>query len=84
VLGLCALGLGAARVVAVDLKPGAVEATRSNATLNGMDRRLEATDAPLGEIDGTFDAVLANIGRAASSPWLPTSSSACRREVGWR
>jgi len=34
--------------VAVDLKPGAVEATRSNATLNGMDRRLDATDAPLG------------------------------------
>jgi ribosomal protein L11 methylase PrmA len=48
VLGLCALGLGAARVVAVDLKPGAVEATRSNVTLNWMDRRLDATDAPLG------------------------------------
>lgn len=65
VLGLCALGLGAAQVVAVDLKPEAVEATRSNAALNRMDGRLEATDVPLGEIDGTFDAVLANIGRAA-------------------
>ena len=65
VLGLCALGLGAGRVVAVDLKPDAVEATRRNAALNGMDGRVEATDAVLGEIDGTFDVVLANIGRAA-------------------
>ena len=30
-----------------------------------MDGRLEATDAVLSEIDGTFDVVLANIGRAA-------------------
>ena len=36
VLGLCALRLGAAQVVAVDIKPEAVEATRRNAALNGL------------------------------------------------
>ena len=65
VLGLCALGLGASRVVAVDIKAEAVEATRRNAALNGMDRRLEATLAPLEEIDDAFDVVVANVGRAA-------------------
>ena len=65
VLGLCALGLGAARVVAVDVQPHAVEATVRNAVLNGMEAQLDATAAPLGELDGAFDVVLANIGRAA-------------------
>jgi ribosomal protein L11 methyltransferase len=65
VLGLCALGLGASRVVAVDVKADAVEAVRRNAALNGMGRRVEATLAPLEEIDGTFDVVVANVGRAA-------------------
>jgi len=65
VLGLCALALGASRVVAVDLKADAVDATRRNAALNGMDGRVEATIAPLGEIGGAFDVVVANVGRAA-------------------
>ena len=65
VLGLCALRLGASRVVATDLKAEAVAATQRNATLNGMDERLEATRAPLEEIEGTFDIVVANVGRAA-------------------
>ncbi len=65
VLGLCALALGAAQVVAIDVKPEAVEATRRNAALNGMEGRMTAVFAPLAEIDGTFDVVLANIGRSA-------------------
>ena len=64
ILGLCALELGAAGVVAVDVKPEAVEAARRNARLNGLDGRLEATLAPLSRIDGPFDVVLANIARA--------------------
>ena len=64
ILGLCALKLGAAGVVAVDVKPDAVEAARHNAGINDMDARMEATPAPLGGIDGTFDVVLANIARA--------------------
>jgi ribosomal protein L11 methyltransferase len=65
VLGLCALGLGAARLVAVDIKPLAVEATRRNAALNGMDGRVDVTAAPLAEVRGPFDVVVANVGRAA-------------------
>ncbi|MGZ4807099.1 MAG: 50S ribosomal protein L11 methyltransferase [Ilumatobacteraceae bacterium] len=71
VLGLCALRLGASRAVAVDVKAEAVEATRRNATLNGMSRRMDATFAPLGEIDGVFDVVVANIGRAATVELAP-------------
>ena len=64
ILGLCALKLGAAGLVAVDVDSDAVEAARRNAGINGMGHRLEATLVPLGDIDGTFDAVLANIARA--------------------
>lgn len=65
VLGLCALELGASCVVAIDMKADAIEATRRNAALNGMDGRVEATLAPLGEIEDAFDVVVANVGRAA-------------------
>ena len=65
VLGLCALRLGAAQVVAVDVKPEAVEATRRNAALNGLQRQVDARTGPLTEIDSPFDIVVANIGRAA-------------------
>ncbi len=64
VLGLCALQLGAAGVVAVDVDPGAVEAAQRNAHINAMADRMEATSAPLGDIEGAFDAVVANIARA--------------------
>lgn len=64
ILGLCALKLGAAGVVAVDLKPDAVAAAQRNARANGMACRMEATLAALGRIDGIFDVVLANIARA--------------------
>ncbi len=64
ILGLCALKLGAANVVAVDVKPDAVEATKRNAGINAMGGRIQASLAALGEIDGTFDVVLANIARA--------------------
>jgi ribosomal protein L11 methyltransferase len=65
VLGLCALGLGASCVMATDIKADAVEATRRNAALNGMEHQVVATLAPLAEIEGTFDVVVANVGRAA-------------------
>ncbi|MFI5041798.1 MAG: 50S ribosomal protein L11 methyltransferase, partial [Acidimicrobiales bacterium] len=64
VLALCALGLGASSAVGVDIDARGIEATRRNAELNGFEQRLEATLAPLGEIEGAFDVVVANIGRA--------------------
>jgi len=65
VLGLSGLALGAVHLTAVDLKPVAVDATRRNAVLNGLGNRVDATTAPLEQIDGPFDAVVANVGRAA-------------------
>ena len=64
ILGLCALRLGSAGAVAVDVKADAVEAARRNAGINGMGGRVEATLATLVDIDGPFDVVLANIARA--------------------
>jgi ribosomal protein L11 methyltransferase len=64
-LGLGAAQLGASAVVAVDLKPEAIEATRRNAALNGMENRVDATSSALGEVEGPFDVVVANVGRAA-------------------
>ena len=64
VLGLCALRLGASKMVGVDIDPGALVATRRNATLNGVDHHVVATARPLDEIEGDFDIVVANIGRA--------------------
>lgn len=72
VLGLCALQLGASRVVAVDNNTDAIEATRRNAALNGGDRRVVATPAPLADIEGEFDVVVANIGRAAIVELAPS------------
>lgn len=64
ILGLCALKLGAASVVAVDLKPDAVAAAQRNAQANGMACRMDATLAAVDHIEGPFDVVLANIARA--------------------
>jgi ribosomal protein L11 methyltransferase len=60
--GLLAIGarkLGAGRVAANDVDPVAVEVAGENAARNGA--ALELTGAPVGEIAGTFDLVVANI-----------------------
>lgn len=75
ILGLCALRLGAARVVALDIDGDAVEAARRNARINGMGDRMEATSAPLGDIEGTFDVVVANIARAGVVDLAPELAS---------
>ncbi|MCU1396773.1 MAG: ribosomal protein methyltransferase [Ilumatobacteraceae bacterium] len=65
VLALCALVLGAGSAVAVDIKPEAVEATRRNADLNGVAERIDARLPPLEDLDGTFEVIVANVGRSA-------------------
>jgi ribosomal protein L11 methyltransferase len=59
VLAVAAAALGAGPVVAVDIDPAAVAATRANARANGV-----AVDARPGTVDGevdVFDVVLANL-----------------------
>ena len=60
VLASAAARLGAARVVAIDVDPHAVEVTAANADRNGV--TVEASTTPLAEVGGAFDLVLANLG----------------------
>ena len=61
VLSIAALLLGAASAVAVDIDEDAVVVARRNAEINGVASRIEASSRPLGDIDGFYDIVLANI-----------------------
>ncbi|MDH3681968.1 MAG: 50S ribosomal protein L11 methyltransferase [Acidimicrobiia bacterium] len=61
VLAIAALLLGADRVVAVDIDDAARAAAAANGRRNGVEDRLEITDAPLVRLDGTFDVIVANI-----------------------
>lgn len=60
VLALAALKMGASQATAVDIEPQALEATRSNAALNGLESRIRVGPAEsLGA--ESFDVILANI-----------------------
>lgn len=64
ILGIAALRLGAARVVAVDIDPQAITATRGNAAANGVgDRLLSCLPEELEAVldGGKADILLANI-----------------------
>lgn len=62
ILAVTAARLGARRVVATDLDPGAGPATRANAKVNGVADRVVVDDRPVEELPGAHDVVLANIG----------------------
>jgi ribosomal protein L11 methyltransferase len=64
VLAVAAALLGADRVVGVDVDPEAVTATRANAARHGVAHAVTASTTPVGEVDGHFDVVVANIGVA--------------------
>jgi ribosomal protein L11 methyltransferase len=61
ILALVAIALGAARARAIDVDPEAVVVAVENAERNGFEGRIDASATPVGEIEGTFDVVLANI-----------------------
>lgn len=61
VLAITAARFGAPRVVAVDVSPAAIEATRRNAERNGVAAVLDVERTPVADIEGPFDIVLANI-----------------------
>jgi ribosomal protein L11 methyltransferase len=54
--------LGAASAAALDIDPGAIEATAANAAANGVADRIVASTEALATFAGTFDVVVANIG----------------------
>jgi ribosomal protein L11 methyltransferase len=69
VLAVAAAVLGAEPVVAVDVDPVAVEATRRAAEAAGV--TVRASSRPLGEVSGDFGLVLANIGAGALTALAP-------------
>jgi ribosomal protein L11 methyltransferase len=62
ILAIAAAKLGAQRVVAVDIDPAAIDATRENATANNVADRIDAAEASLPPaVDAAYDLVVANI-----------------------
>jgi len=77
VLAIAARKLGAGRVVAVDIDPSALTATRDNAALNGVDIEIADTDA----VDaGPYDVVMANILSNPLKVLAPLLSSLARMD----
>ena len=61
ILSIAALRLGAGFAIGVDIDEDAVKVASRNAELNAVDASFEASTMPLGQVDGQFDMVLANI-----------------------
>jgi ribosomal protein L11 methyltransferase len=61
VIAVMAAMLGARSVRAVDVASAAVEATRDNAAHNGVAGLVEVDATPAGDVEGTYDLVVANI-----------------------
>lgn len=60
ILSIAALLLGAHSATAVDIDPQALDATRSNARINAVDKRLHTAEAETCPA-GPFDTIVANI-----------------------
>jgi ribosomal protein L11 methyltransferase len=75
ILGIAALKLGAAHVVAVDLDPQALIATRENAVRNGVDGRLEIQGVPPALLPAS--CVIANILAEPLIELAPVLEAAC-------
>jgi ribosomal protein L11 methyltransferase len=71
ILSVAAAKLGGAHVSAVDTDPGAVENSRENARLNGVEDRIRVETGSVGDLGGCFDVVAANLTVQALIPMLP-------------
>jgi len=61
VLAVVAALAGATAVMGIDIAEAAVQATRDNAARNGVGMLIEASTAPLSDVSGRFNLVLANV-----------------------
>ncbi len=61
ILGIAGIKLGAGPVLAVDNDPIAVEAAAKNALLNKVHDKLQLRCAPVKELTGRYDIVIANL-----------------------
>ena len=79
ILGIAARALGAGPVVMVDIDPDAARIARDNAAANDC-ADLLVSDTPIGDVDGSFHVVVANI---LSTTLIDLASPiAARRAVG--
>jgi ribosomal protein L11 methyltransferase len=63
VLAIAAVLLGASAAVGIDIEAAAVTATLANAVRNNVASRVIASSGSLQTLSGTFDVIVANIGR---------------------
>jgi ribosomal protein L11 methyltransferase len=61
ILAIAAAKLGASRIVAIDIDPQAIKATRANAAENGVADVIDAHEGTLESVSEQFDIVVANI-----------------------
>jgi ribosomal protein L11 methyltransferase len=61
ILAIAAAKLGASRIVAIDVDPQAIKATRANAAENGVADVIEAHEGTLEAVSEQFDIIVANI-----------------------
>ncbi|MCU1504316.1 MAG: prmA [Ilumatobacteraceae bacterium] len=78
VLGVAACAFGAGRVDAIDLSPAAVGVTAANAARNGFGGRIAVSTTPIGDVDDSYDVVVANI----LAPTLIEMAGDLRRVLG--
>lgn len=61
VLGIAAALYGAGKVTCIDIDPVAVQVTKENAAINGVEKVLAASETPLSAVEGVYRIVIANI-----------------------
>ena len=61
ILAICALKLGAANAICIDVDEDAVAVTRENAEVNAVTAQVAASTTPVEELPGRYPLVLANI-----------------------
>ena len=61
ILSLAALALGARSARAIDVDSEAIDVTRENAARNGLEARVTSDTTDVGDIQGAFPVVVANI-----------------------
>jgi ribosomal protein L11 methyltransferase len=85
VLAISALMLGARRAIGIDINPASVEVSRANARANGVNDRLDVSNAPLAEVSAArpaeFDLITANI-LAPALIELSADLKCCLKPVG--
>ncbi|MBT3604507.1 MAG: 50S ribosomal protein L11 methyltransferase [Candidatus Latescibacteria bacterium] len=75
ILSIAAMKLGAASVMAVDTDPPAIENTQENLALNDILEGVVVKEGSVGDVEGVFDVIVANIISSILVPLIPAIAS---------